>query len=136
MSVPQGNKTAFYLQISADTGEQVSDSVPGDRPEKVVFGTGGVRVDLGRKSALLCGIIDIVFGIEWMGCPVLTVIIKCLPHFDLHDDISFMGPFEHRRKTVPILRIPLIQIVFPIGQLLERGTSQPPSFRPLMVLRI
>ncbi len=55
-----------------------------------------------------------------MWFPVLAGVVEAIPDFDLHEDAPLMSPLEHIREPLPVFVVPLLQVVFAVGDSLIR----------------
>ena len=83
----------------------------GHRPEEIVFGLDRVTVhDFGEAGFLEC-VGRVVLRIEGIDRPVLSIVVKGGPEFDLDDDVAFGREFEEGAEASPEFVVPLLQVV-------------------------
>ena len=49
----------------------------------------------------------------------MVCVIEPIPHLDLHYDVTLAGPSEQVSETIPILIVPLVQVVLAVRQSFE-----------------
>ncbi len=88
--------------------------VGGREKERLVVAARVIGIRLG-KPRFFVRVVDVVLGIVRVPLPTFAVarvgVVKAIPHLDLDDDLSFFGPLQHVREPLPVLFVPLPEIV-------------------------